>query len=265
MTTLTAIVLASMAGGLLSVALAAVALWLSHAWVNRLVAFAVGAMLGAVFLDVLPSAFAQGSAETIFAWVLAGILFFFVLEKFVLWRHAHSHGDAEEAMHHQHQHPSHQHHHHHETETNAGVMILVGDTFHNFSDGVLIAGAFLADMRLGVITAAAMIAHEIPQEVGDFIVLLNSGYSRAKAFWFNVLSSMAMLVGGVVGYFALAQTKAMIGPVLAFAAASMMYVAIADLIPSLHRKLKIRDAIEQFVLIAAGIGLIALIHHLLES
>jgi zinc and cadmium transporter len=263
MSTLTAIILASLAGGVLSCALAAVALWLSHVWVNRLVALAVGAMLGAVFLDVLPSAFALSNAETIFAWVLAGILFFFVLEKFVLWRHAHSHGEAEEAMTHQHHH----HHHVHEVsgqEHSAGIMILVGDTFHNFCDGVLIAGAFLADFRLGVVTSAAMIAHELPQEVGDFIVLLNAGFSRKKAFLYNLLSSLAMLVGGVLGYYTLQAAKNLLPMALSFAAASMIYVAIADLIPSLHRKLKLRDAIEQMLLIGLGIGFIVAIHHVLE-
>ena len=176
--------------------------------------------------------------------ILAGILVFFVLEKLVLWRHCHT--EQCEA-----------HDPHAQTPDDhgrSGMMIMVGDTFHNFVDGVLIAAAFLADTTLGLVTALAIIAHEIPQEIGDFLILLHSGYSKAKAFAFNLLSSVAMLLGGVLAYFALQPLQEWIPYLLGVAAASMLYVAVADLIPGLHRRPELRATVEQVVLIALGIG-----------
>jgi zinc and cadmium transporter len=135
-------------------------------------------------------------------------------------------------------------------------MILVGDTIHNFVDGILIAAAFLADTQLGIVTALAMIAHEIPQEVGDFLVLLNSGFSRGQAVAFNLLSSVATLVGGLLAYAALHRVASLVPPLLGIAAASMLYVAVADLIPGLHRRPELRATIQQLSLIALGIGTI---------
>jgi zinc and cadmium transporter len=172
MHTLTWIVVAAVAGGLLSVAMAAAfALSARGIWVPMLISYAIGALLGASFLEVLPEAIvASGDATLITSVVLAGILGFFVLEKLVLWRHCH----AETCEGHMAESRAHDH-------GRSGLMILVGDTFHNFVDGVLIAAAFMEDPRLGVITALAIVAHEIPQEVGDFLILLHSGYSRARA------------------------------------------------------------------------------------
>jgi zinc transporter ZupT len=132
------------------------------------------------------------------------------------------------------------------------MMIMVGDTFHNFVDGILIAAAFLADKQLGLVTSIAIIAHEVPQEVGDFLVLLHSGYTKRYAFVLNVLSSLAMMVGGVLAYFALQTMQQWIPSLLALAAASMIYVSVADLIPGLHRRPEIRDTLEQAILIAAA-------------
>jgi len=241
------IIVASIVGGLLSVAAAALfALNARAAHIPMLISFAVGALLGAVFLDILPHAFAiTGSIEQTAATILAGILLFFVLEKLVLWRHCHEEQcEAHDAQTAQHDHGR------------TGVMIMIGDTFHNFVDGVLIAAAFLADVKLGLVTAIAIVAHEIPQEVGNFLVLLHSGYSKGNALAFNAASSLAMLVGGVLAYFALQTAQQSIPSLLALAAASMLYVSVADLIPGLHRRPEIQASLQQVALISAGIGTI---------
>jgi zinc and cadmium transporter len=255
MTVLAWIIATSFAGGLLSVAAAAAfALRARAAHVPVLISYAVGALLGAVFLDILPHAFEMsGNPEQTAATILAGILLFFVLEKLVLWRHCHEDDcEAHDVQPAQHDHGR------------TGMMIMVGDTFHNFVDGILIAAAFLADIKLGLVTAIAIVAHEIPQEVGDFLVLLHSGYSKRAALLFNALSSLAMLVGGVLAYFALQSLQQSIPTLLALAAASMLYVAVADLIPGLHRRPEIHASIQQVGLICAGIATIwgvgALLH-----
>jgi zinc and cadmium transporter len=137
-------------------------------------------------------------------------------------------------------------------------MVIVGDTFHNFIDGIIIAAAFLVDVHLGVVTSLAIIAHEIPQEVGDFAVLLNSGYSKMRAFQLNLISSFATLVGGVLAYFALQDMRSLVPYLLALAAASMIYIAVADLIPGLHKRTRMRDTVQQVVLILLGVGTVAL-------
>jgi len=139
-----------------------------------------------------------------------------------------------------------------------GMMILVGDTFHNFVDGILIAAAFMTDIQLGIVTTIAIIAHEIPQEVGDFVILLHSGFSRARALAFNLLSSVATLVGGLLAYFALQSLQDLVPPLLGLAAASMIYIAVADLIPGLHKRPEIGATAEQVALIALGVGTIVL-------
>ena len=226
--TLSWIITATFAGGILSAAVASLfAIKAKAAQIPMLVSFAVGALLGAAFLDVLPHAFEQSdSIEATAATVLFGILAFFVLEKLVLWRHCH----VEECEAHDPHLPP-QPNHSHNDHGRSGLMILIGDTFHNFVDGVLIAAAFMADTQLGIVTAIAIIAHEVPQEVGDFLILLHSGYTRRAALFYNVLSSAAMVVGGVLAYFTLQVAQALVTPLLALAAASMLYVAVADLIP----------------------------------
>jgi zinc and cadmium transporter len=197
-----------------------------------------------------PHSLETGNAHTITATVLAGIMGFFVLEKLVLWRHCHHESCEAHTPDHGHQHaPVNDH-------GRSGMMILVGDTFHNFVDGILIAAAFLADVQLGIITALAIITHEIPQEVGDFLILLHSGYSKARALAYNLLSSGATLVGGVLAYYALHSMQNMIPVFLALAAASMIYVAVADLIPGLHKRVGLAATLEQAGLIAAGIATI---------
>ena len=241
------IVAASLAGGVISVGAAAFALVLRAAWIPALVSFAIGALLGAAFLEVIPEAFEQGEPHTVAMSILGGILVFFLLEKLLLWRHSH---DEHEAAHFAGD-AAHDH-------GRSGALIVVGDTIHNFLDGILIAAAFLQSTQLGIITALAIVAHEIPQEVGDFLILLNSGYSKVKAFWLNILSSGATLLGGVLGYFALQVLQGWTPVLLGIVAASMIYVAVADLIPGLHRRPELRATLSQTILIALGIGSIAL-------
>ena len=260
MPTLVAILIACIGGGVLSVAAAALTLRLHAAWVNKFVAFAVGALLGAVFLEVLPHALEAGQpAESILTVVLGGVVLFFILEKVVIWRHSHDHGEIADAGH-----PPVHHVHQHTEHNRSGWMILIGDTFHNFCDGVVIAAAFLADFNLGVVTAVAIVAHEVPQEVGDFLVLLHSGFGKRQALLFNIGSSLGSVAGGLVGYWALGAVQHWVPYALALAAASMIYVAVADLIPGLQRKVRLPDTILQLVLLAAGIGSIAIVHRALS-
>ncbi len=181
-------------------------------------------------------------------------MLFFVMEKLVLWRHCHA--DHCEA----HVPEGHNHNHDH---GRSGMMIMVGDTFHNFVDGIIIAAAFLADFRIGVATALAIIAHEIPQEVGDFLILLHSGYTKRHAFMLNLLSSLATVVGGVLAYFMLQSMHEWIPFFLAIAAASMIYVAVADLIPGLHKRPELHATLQQALLIGLGIGSIWLVKALI--
>jgi zinc and cadmium transporter len=257
--TLSWIIVATFAGGILSAAVAALfAIKAKPAQVPMLVSYAVGALLGAAFIEVLPHAFYQSdSIEATAATVLFGILGFFVLEKLVLWRHCH----VEECEVHDPHAPSEKSHSHnnHGDHGRSGLMILIGDTFHNFVDGVLIAAAFMADIQLGIVTSIAIIAHEVPQEVGDFLILLHSGYSKRSAMLLNMLASAAMVVGGVLAYFTLQVAQALVTPLLALAAASMLYVAVADLIPGLHRRPELAATAQQVVLIGLGIATIWII------
>jgi len=180
------------------------------------------------------------------ATVLAGILGFFVLEKLVIWRHSHGE-DMEEG----------EGHDAHGDHGRSGLLILIGDSFHNFVDGILIAGAFMESTSLGLVTATAVIIHEVPQEVGDYLVLLHSGYGRVRAFGLNLAASLAMLAGGYAAYFGLRGDRAVISTFVALAAASMIYVAVADLIPGLHRRPELSATLKQALLIAIGVGLIA--------
>jgi len=246
--TLAWILVASVAGGTLSAGLAAASLALRATWVPMLVSFAIGALLGAAFLEIIPHAFEQGEAHQVAFSILGGIFGFFVLEKLLLWRHCHTENCEV--------HDAHDH-------GRSGALIVVGDTVHNFVDGVLIAAAFLQSTELGVVTAVAIIAHEIPQEVGDFLILLHSGYTRLRALAMNLLSSAATVVGGVIGYFSLQLIEGLEAPLLGIVAASMIYVAVADLIPGLHRRPELRDTAFQALLIALGIGSIAMVRAVL--
>ena len=250
--TLAWILAASVAGGTLSAGLAALALLLRATWIPMLVSFAIGALLGAAFLEIIPHAFEQGEAHKVAFSILGGIFGFFVLEKLLLYRHCHTENCEV--------HDQHTHAHDH---GRSGTLIVVGDTVHNFIDGVLIAAAFLQSIELGVVAALAIIAHEIPQEVGDFLILLHSGYSRMRALAINLLSSTATVFGGVLGYYGLQLVEELEPILLGVVAASMIYVAVADLIPGLHRRPELRDTAFQALLIALGIGAIAMVRAVL--
>ena len=251
------ILAASVVGGTISAGLAALAMAVRATWIPMLVSYAIGALLGAAFLEVIPHAFEQGKPHQAAAAILGGIFAFFVLEKLLLWRHCHTENCE---VHDPHQHAPAAGHDH----GRSGTLIVVGDSVHNFVDGVLIAAAFLQSTELGIVTAVAIIAHEIPQEVGDFLILLHSGYSRSRALAINVLSSVATLAGGVLGYFALRFFEGIQTVLLGIVAASMIYVAVADLIPGLHRRPELKDTAVQALLIALGIGTIALVGSLLS-
>ena len=253
------IIIFCLLGGLLSVLAAALFLVLRESLRNHLlphlVSFATGALLGAAFLGLLPHALASvDSSDThvIPMAVLLGLLGFFLLEKLVLWRHCHADHCEVHA-------PDQQ-----SREHSTGTMILIGDGLHNFLDGILIAAAFLTDIHLGIVTSLAVAAHEIPQEVGDFAVLLHGGFSRGRAFTYNVLTSLTTVVGGVLAYFSLQQMQVALPYVLAIAASSFIYIAVADLIPTLHQRVDGKAAVQQMLLIAAGILVIYSAHSTLH-
>jgi len=257
--TLSYIIIATLAGGLLSVlAAASLTVHLLGRIVKSLVSLSVGVLLGTALLHVLPEAFeSKTEPHALFATLLAGLLFFFLLEKAELYRHGHHHeGDD----------PHHHHHHGFDAEQagRGGWSVLVGDSIHNFCDGIIIAAAFLTDVRLGVVTSLAIIAHEIPQEVGDYIVLLNAGLSRSRALAYNALSGLAAVVGGVVGYFVVGPWEVLFPYLLVVASSSFIYVAVADLLPQLQRRLPARETLAQLGWIAAGLAVVLAARQLLH-
>lgn len=250
------IVLACLAGGVLSIAAAALIMFgLPKRWLGFTVSFSTGLLLATATLHLLPEALESGlTPHEVFPLLLAGILGFFALEKFALWRHAHGATDADA-------HPgdhvcedhTHAHHHGHGGET---LSILVGDGFHNFTDGLLIAAAFLASPTLGWAATLAIIAHEVPQEAGDFAILLAAGWKRSRALLWNAVSSLAALAGGIVGYLTLAGALEWVPHLITIAAASFLYIAVADLMPRLKRE---QQAIGWHgLLLAAGIAIVVI-------
>jgi len=267
---LTWILLFSLLGGVLSVLAAAVFLLFPEQLRARLlphfVSYAIGALLGAAFLALLPHALEGPGVEDlhiITGTVLLGVLGFFLLEKLVLWRHCH-HTVCE--VHAPEDGQDHNHAHTHTPQVNhaAGTLILIGDGIHNLVDGVLIAAAFLTDIHLGIVTSLAVAAHEIPQEVGDFAVLLHSGFSRRRALVYNFLASLTTLVGATAAYYGLREAEAALPYILAIAASSFIYIAVADLIPGLHKRLEVRATVQQVVLIVAGVLTIFFAHSTLH-
>jgi zinc and cadmium transporter len=249
--TLLYIVIATFAGGVLSVVIAAgVTVGVLGRLVHSLVSLSTGLLLSTALLNLLPEAF-EGQADTraLFATLLGGLLFFFLLEKAELYRHGHHH----EGDHHHHDHGFDRH-----QAGRGGWSVLTGDSIHNFCDGVIIAAAFLADASLGVVTALAIIAHEIPQEVGDYIVLVNAGFTRGKALLFNALSGLAAVAGGVLGYYIVGPWEALFPYLLVVASSSFLYVAVADLIPQLQHRLTLRETATQLAWLGAGLGLVVL-------
>jgi zinc and cadmium transporter len=252
---LSLIVLLTGLSGLLSALAASVFLLVGEerraAVIPHLVSFATGALLGAAFLGLVPHAFESigpGGGHQVGLGLLLGILTFFLLEKFVLWRHCH---DDPCEMHS----PSHA-----ARDAASARMILAGDSFHNVLDGVLIAAAVMTNPGLGIVTALAVAAHEIPQEVGDVAILLHGGYSRGRALVLNLLTSLTSIAGGIVAYFALGTALQLLPYAIAFAASSFIYIAVADLIPGLHRRVDLRAGLEQVLFIVLGVTLVYVAH-----
>lgn len=245
------ILAACLVGGLISLLLAALlAFRLPSRGLSRLIAFAAGTMLAAALLDILPEALslAPGRVDAVLATVLAGLIGFYLLERLALWRHAHPGakcGDGEPMV-------------------GAPWVILLGDGVHNFVDGVLIAAAFLADPWLGVTTTLAVALHEIPQELGDFVLLLSAGWSKRRALLANGLSSLSSVLGGLVGWLAFERAHAALPYALAVAAASFLYIAVADLLPMLHRQHRQDGFLAQSALLAAGLACVPLVGHFLH-
>jgi zinc and cadmium transporter len=247
--TLLYIVLATVAGGLLSVIVAAtLTVSVLTRVVRDLVSLSTGVLLGTSLLNVLPEAFeSPAPPHALFATLLAGLLFFFLLEKAELYRHQHHHEGDE-------------HHHHHgfdrQQAGRGGWSVLLGDSIHNFCDGIIIAAAFLADVHIGIVTSLAIVAHEIPQEVGDYIVLLNAGFTRRKALLYNAASGLAAVAGGVIGYLVVGPWQQLFPYLLVVASSSFIYVAVADLIPQLQHRLSWRDTAAQLAWLGGGLAIV---------
>lgn len=233
-----------------------------------LLSYATGTVLATAIIGLLPEALEQAPIRAVAVTVLTGVVAFFVLESLVIWRHAHDdaattpgpglgHGPEPTGG----GSGSHDHGGGHLHDTRAGNLILIGDAFHNFVDGVAVAAAFLASPSLGIATAVAVIGHEIPQEIGDFIILLGSGFSKAKALLWNALSGLSTLTGALLGYLTLGQATALLPYILAVAAAGFLYIGLADLVPGLHGRRGVASGVLQFLMMLGGIATIGLIQH----
>jgi len=277
--TLLAILVGTLAAGIGSVWLAA---WLSFGIVSRytqhMLSLAAGALLATAFLHLLPEAFEAGvEPHNLFMTLLFGLLFFFLLDKAELWHHGHEHhhGDA----HHDHDHhEAHAHDHAHSHATNTphdsdarakpqagGWAILAGDSVHCFGDGVLIASAFMVDLKLGVVAALAVLAHEVPHHMGDLVVLRQGSQSRQTAVLKVSLAGAVTALGGLVGYALLDQLHGVLPYMLAIASSSFIYVALADLIPQLQKRLSSRETAAQIVWLMSGIALVSAVSVLAHS
>jgi zinc and cadmium transporter len=240
----TLIIVFTLLGSVCSIGLAALVLLFKGKNLSRvtavLIPYAIGTLLGAAFFGMIPHALEQADADAVLPAVLAGILLFYLIEKLALWRHCHNQ-------------PC-------EIHTQAGTLILIGDSLHNFVDGVAIAVAFASSVPLGIATSVAVIAHEVPQEVGDFAILLESGFSRSRALLFNLLSSLTALVGAVLTYDLLPVAQSLAPYLLSVSAASFIYIALADLIPGRRSDSGLRSLLWELPLIALGIATIVAFH-----
>jgi zinc and cadmium transporter len=253
------VLLATVTGGLIAVLVAS---WLAYKvfaqYLHHMVSLSVGVLLSVALLHLLPEAFETGVADAhvLFGLMLASLIGFFVLEKIALLRHSHHHeGDG---------HHHHKGHDRHEAGR-GGVLILVGSSLHNLCDGVLVAAAFLTDPLLGVLTAASIIIHEVPHKLGDFVVLLNAGLARRRAFSLILFTSLCSAVGGIIGFFVLQQAQGWVPYILVVAASSFLYISVADLMPQMHERVSLADAVPQLLLVGVGVALIysvtTLMHH----
>ncbi|HBI83454.1 ZIP family metal transporter [Orrella sp. NBD-18] len=252
------IVLAAVAGGMFALM---VAHWLAYkafaGYLHHMVSLSVGVLLAVTFLHLLPEAFETlHDAHALFSTMLASIIGFFVLEKIALLRHSHHHeGDG--------------HHHHHGHDRHeagkGGKLILIGSSLHNLVDGVLIAAAFLVEPWLGVLTAASIILHEVPHKLSDFVVLINAGLTRNRAFSLIMFSSLCSAIGGVAGYFVLEHMQAGLPYLLVVAASSFMYISVADLMPQMHSRSSLKEAVPQLLLVALGVSMIYAVTQLMHA
>jgi zinc and cadmium transporter len=272
-----AILVGTLAAGIGSVWLAA---WLSFGIVSRytqhMLSLAAGALLATAFLHLLPEAFEAGvEPHNLFVTLLFGLLFFFLLDKAELWHHGHEHhhGDGQHDHHgdHDHHHSEHAHHHdhhqhaHHAKPVPGGWAILAGDSVHCFGDGILIASAFLVDLRLGIVAALAVLAHEVPHHMGDLVVLREGSKSRQTAVLKVSMAGAITALGGVAGFALLEQLHGILPYMLAIASSSFIYVALADLIPQLQRRLSSRETAAQIVWLVSGIALVSGVSTLAHS
>jgi zinc and cadmium transporter len=275
--TLLAILVGTLAAGIGSVWLAA---WLSFGIVSRytqhMLSLAAGALLATAFLHLLPEAFEAGvEPHNLFVTLLFGLLFFFLLDKAELWHHGHEHhhGDGQHDHHddHDHHHSEHAHHHdhhqhaHHAKPVPGGWAILAGDSVHCFGDGILIASAFLVDLRLGIVASLAVLAHEVPHHMGDLVVLRENSKSRQTAVLKVSMAGAITALGGVAGFALLEQLHGILPYMLAIASSSFIYVALADLIPQLQRRLSSRETAAQIVWLVSGIALVSGVSTLAHS
>ena len=270
--TLVAIILATLAAGIGSVWLAALLMRLGlggrsdSVGPQHLLSLAAGALLATAFMHLLPEAFeSQAGAHDLFATLLVGVVFFFLLDKAELWHHGHEHRHPEPAAH-GHSHAAHDHHHdhghahhHHHGPRAGGWAVLTGDSVHCFGDGILIASAFMADIRLGVIAAVSVLAHEVPHHMGDLVVLRQTSPSRRIALLKVSLAGAVTALGGVLGYFLVGQLHDFLPYFLAVASSSFVYVALADLIPQLQKRLSARETVAQIAWLIAGMVIVTLV------
>ena len=276
--TLIAILIATLAAGIGSVWAAALLMRMGlggrHDGVGpqHLLSLAAGALLATAFMHLLPEAFeSQAGAHDLFATLLVGVVFFFLLDKAELWHHGHEHSHAEPAGHDAH-HDHHGHHHghdhghaHHHGPRAGGWALLTGDSVHCFGDGILIASAFMADMRLGVIAAVSVMAHEVPHHMGDLVVLRQSSANRRMALLKVSLAGAVTALGGAVGYFLVGQLQDFLPYFLAVASSSFVYVALADLIPQLQKRLTARETIAQIAWLIAGMVVVTMVSGVAHS
>ena len=262
--TLIAILLGTVAAGVGSVWLAA---FLSFAMLARytqhMLSLAAGALMSTAFMHLLPEAFeSEASAHDLFALLLAGLVFFFLLDKAELWHHGHEHRHPDDGAAHGHAHDHGHHHHHTHGAHSGGWALLAGDSVHAFGDGILIASAFMADMHLGAVAALAVLAHEVPHHMGDLVVLRQtSGTGRAALVKVSLAGTVTAL-GGLVGYFLLTQLGHLLPYFLVAASSSFVYVALADLIPQLQKRLSLGQTVAQVAWLAIGIAMVVLVSSL---
>lgn len=258
--TLIAILLGTVAAGVGSVWLAALlGLGVLSRYTQHMLSLAAGALMATAFMHLLPEAFnSEAEAKDLFALLLGGLVFFFLLDKAELWHHGHEHNHSHD---HDHEHAGHGHHHHHHGQTRGGGgwAVLAGDSVHAFGDGILIASAFVADMRLGLVAALAVLAHEVPHHMGDLVVLQQSSGTRRAALVKVSLAGTVTALGGLVGYFLLGQLSDFLPYFLVAASSSFVYVALADLIPQLQKRLGLRETVAQVLWLAVGIALVTLV------